>query len=262
MRFHGAHFGRARWAYLALTWSLVWAPLLLWGKLAEEVWDRESFRFDAPILLWLHAHAAPSLDRAMLGLSRVGGFALLLVAGAMCALYLFLARRREALFVALCMGGAGALNVGAKIVFQRARPDLWISLAPEGDYSFPSGHAMVSSAFVAMCLALIWRATESKARAAIWRSIAAIAGLTFVAAVGASRLYLGVHYPSDILAGWLASFSWVALVRNLSGLPAPDAATGFATGSERTLTATKNGTLETANDSGVLHKSGKVGIKK
>ena len=212
MRFLDSTSLAARWKHLVFAWILVLAPLLLWGKLAEDVWKHEAFSFDDPILLWLHAHSNPALDRVMLAFSLVGGYPLLGVSALLLVAFLVSSRRRAALFVTLCIGGVSALNVSAKMVFARARPDLWVSLAPEPDYSFPSGHAMLSSAFVAMVLALIWRATRSNARGESWRRVAALLGVAFVLAVGLSRLYLGVHYPSDIAAGWLASLSWVALI--------------------------------------------------
>ena len=221
MRFLDAPSLRTRWLRFLLAWLLVFAPLLGWGALAEDVWERQSFRFDNPILLWLHAHRSADLDRLMLGLSLVGGYPLLLLSVGLCALFWVVRRHHDALFVALCIGGVSALNVTAKIIFQRARPDLWISLAPEPDYSFPSGHAMLSSAFVAMVLALVWSATGRSAtgKSAIWRRVAAGIGVIFVLMVGLSRLYLGVHFPSDILAGWLASFGWIALIYALHGQP-------------------------------------------
>lgn len=213
MRFLGDHSGRARWQRVALAWALVFAPLLIWGALAEDVWQRESFRYDDSILLWIHTHSTFWLDRLMLGLSLVGGYPLLFIAGALFLFFALTSRKREAIFVASCIGGVSALNVGAKVIFQRTRPDLWVSLAPEHDYSFPSGHAMLSSAFIAMTLVLIWRATNSTTNARKWRIPSAILGVAFVLAVGISRLYLGVHYPSDILAGWLASCAWITLMR-------------------------------------------------
>ena len=217
MRFLGDDSGRARWQRVALAWAFVLVPLLLWGQLAEEVWKRQSFRFDDPILLWLYGHSEAWRDRVMLALSLVGGYPLLFVSGALLLLFLATSQRRNALFVALCIGGVSALNVSAKMIFQRARPDLWVSLAPEPGYSFPSGHAMLSSAFTAMILALIWRATRASPRAGLWRLTSALLGVIFVVAVGLSRLYLGVHYPSDILAGWLASCAWIGLVHIVMG---------------------------------------------
>ena len=219
MRFLDSYSLQARWKRLFLAWAVVFAPLLAWGAIAEDVWERQSFRFDDPTLLWLHAHSNAWLDRLMLGLTRAGVYPLLIASALLFVALWLLSRRHEATFVALCMGGASALNLVAKMIFHRTRPDLWLSLAPKHDYSFPSGHAMVSSAFVAMLLVMLWRATNSDSKAKLWRAVAAVVGVGFVLAVGLSRLYLGVHFPSDILAGWLASLSWIALIRAITSRP-------------------------------------------
>jgi membrane-associated phospholipid phosphatase len=93
------------------------------------------------------------------------------------------------------------LNLLAKSAFARVRPDFWVSLLPETTFSFPSGHAMQSMAVVAGLVALTWRGR--------WRWPVALIGLCVVFLVGLSRIYLGVHYPSDILAGWTAALAWV-----------------------------------------------------
>lgn len=119
------------WPRVAGAWFLVFLPLLILGALSEDVWQGESFRFDAPALLWLHAHANPWLDGVMLWVSRLGGTGVI-IASVLWLLVLIGAKRiRAALFVALCMGGAGLLNFGAKLVFGRFRPDLWTSLSPQ-----------------------------------------------------------------------------------------------------------------------------------
>ncbi len=184
----------------------VLAPLLLFGVLAEDVAEREAFHFDNPTLLWLHVHATPRLDALMLLASRIGGvtISLPIVVGLAVVLWL-LSRRRAAIFLAIGVGGACLIDVVAKLIFARQRPDLWLSIAPEHDYGFPSGHSMLSMAIVASVLALIWSA--SLPRFLQWG--ATILGVAFVIWVGVSRLYLGVHYPSDVLAGWSASLAWV-----------------------------------------------------
>jgi len=198
-------------ALLALFAGLL-APLFVFGRLAEEVWAREGFGWDAPLLQAIHARATPGLDTAMIFFTRVGA-PLPMIAFVALALLALLSsgRRGDALFFALAVGGAAGLNVVAKLLFQRARPTLWPALLPETNYSFPSGHAMGSLAVVAALVALTW--------ATRWRwPVLALGGL-FVAAVGLSRVYLGVHYPSDILAGWCASLAWVTGVRLLLRLP-------------------------------------------
>ena len=177
-------------------------PLLLFGALAEEVLDREAFFFDDPILLYAHGLATPGLDVFMLLMSRLGyqwvvipldiGFLLWLI---------FSGRRRDSLFFGLSVIGAAILNQAAKGFFGRSRPKLWPSVAPELTLSFPSGHAMGSMALAAALVVLLWPTR--------WRYPMLLAGSLFVLLVSLSRVYLGVHYPSDILAGWVASFAWV-----------------------------------------------------
>jgi membrane-associated phospholipid phosphatase len=197
------------WPRVLLSWLGILLPLLLLGALSEDVWEGEALRFDAPILVRLHAHSSLGMDSAMVGLSRIGGGALLFVS-ALWVVWLIKEKRVAwARFLGVGVGGAALLDLAAKLVFGRARPDLWLSIAPESDYSFPSGHATLSSAFVACALVLLWRGTDSK----LARIAGTTCGLLFVAGVGISRLYLGVHFPSDVLAAWTASALWVVLVK-------------------------------------------------
>lgn len=195
---------------------VVLLPLGAVGSLAEDVWEGDGLLFDRPILTALHAHATPTLDAAMLFFSRVGAPVPMLVFCLVVFSALFRAGQRgDATFFAVAVAGAMALNFGAKLLFGRARPDLWLSIAPERDYSFPSGHAMGSMAVVVALVTLAWGTR--------WRWFALAAGVAFVGLVGLSRLYLGVHYPSDVLTGWLASLAWVggvALIRSSAFLRA------------------------------------------
>ena len=192
----------ARRLSLALLFVIVLLPLAGVGALAEDVWQGEPFFFDRPILEALHARATPTLDAVMLFFSRAGA-PLPMVVLFLAVLVALGARRRrgDATFFAVAVVGAMALNFVAKLLFGRARPDLWVSLAPESDYSFPSGHAMGSMATVAALVTLAWPTR--------WRWPVLAGGGLFVALVGLSRLYLGVHYPSDVLTGWLAALAWV-----------------------------------------------------
>jgi undecaprenyl-diphosphatase len=92
------------------------------------------------------------------------------------------------------------INRTVKLLLHRARPHLWASPSPELDYGFPSGHAMSSMTFVVMLAVLTWNTR--------WRWWVLITGSLFVILIGWTRLYLGVHYPSDVLAGWMAALSW------------------------------------------------------
>ncbi|SMQ95553.1 phosphatidylglycerophosphatase B [Xanthomonas fragariae] len=91
--------------------------------------------------------------------------------------------------------------MGAKQFFQRERPSLWESIAPESTFSFPSGHAMGSMTLAAVVVALAWNTR--------WRWPVTIVASLFALLVGVSRIYMGVHYPTDILGGWSAALVWV-----------------------------------------------------
>jgi undecaprenyl-diphosphatase len=202
-----AQWGRVLWA-----WLVILGPMLVFGALADEVSERDPIRFDAPTLLWLHSHESPLKNEVMLGLSWIGG-TLGVIPGAIALAWLLAHNRRyrDALFVGAAMAGTVLFNLAAKAAFQRARPDLWLSLAPQKDYGFPSGHSMLSSAFAAIVVVLIWRSRVSWTTK--WLTVAI--AVLFAASVGLSRMYLGVHYPSDVLAAWAASVGWVAVVNRL-----------------------------------------------
>ncbi len=193
------------------TLTSVLAPLILFGLLAEDVATRESFGFDTPLLLRLHAHATPLFDSLMLALTWMGGVRLLAFSAFVIALLAWRKLRVQAAFLLSAMVGTSLLNISMKAAFQRARPNLWLSLTPEHDYGFPSGHSMLSCTFVLATLVLVWKSDGSSALK--WAATAL--GLLFIAGVGLSRLYLGVHYPSDVLAGWSLSLAWVALLQGI-----------------------------------------------
>jgi undecaprenyl-diphosphatase len=195
-------FVRARWKSLLLLFLGVAVPLVAFGSLAEDVWSRGGIGWDEPILRWVHRHATPGRDDAMTFVSAIGHEWGVVPLGFVIFLALLVMRRRgNALFWAVAMVGAGTMNTGAKLLFRRTRPDLWLSPSPEHTYSFPSGHSMGSMAFVAALAVLAWPTR--------WRWWAIVLGGAFTLLVGFSRVYLGVHFPSDVVAGWSASLAWV-----------------------------------------------------
>lgn len=178
-------------------------PWLIFVNVAEDIWESGGFIGDQPILEWFHARQSPSLDQLALAFTQAGGPTIMTIAGVgIGGLLLWQRRQTAAWFFGLSVGGAVALNVTAKLLFGRPRPALWDSIAPEGFYSFPSGHAMGSAALAAALAFLVWRTP--------WRWPAVVAGTLFALGVGLSRVYLGVHFPSDVLAGWFCSVGWVA----------------------------------------------------
>lgn len=193
---------RRRWRRIALAFVGIAAPLMLFALFAEDIRDGDPFEFDRPFLLSAHARQSPAIDALMLLGSDLGYVRLVIPFDiALFAGLLAFRRLRRALFVAVAMAGSALLNLAAKAVFERDRPDLWLSIAPEHTFSFPSGHAM-GSATLAATVVLLCAHTR-------WRWAVLLLGLAFTGWVGASRVYLGVHYPSDIVAGWAAAVTWV-----------------------------------------------------
>ena len=131
----------------------------------------------------------------------IGG---VLLAGIVTVIFWLKGKKREAYVLAFSSAGAAILNVLLKVTFMRARPDEWTRLVTESSYSFPSGHAMASAALGFALVAVLWRTK--------YRWDAMIGATIYVLLIGFTRLYLGVHYPSDILAGWLLSAAWTSLV--------------------------------------------------
>ena len=200
-----AHFGmgflRERWRRLLLLFAGLLLPLWGFGALAEELHEGEVFAFDAPLLLFARELASHGFDRFFVAISALGYEWGVVPVDLVLIAWLGLKRwKREGLFAGLALGGSALLNLATKQWFARERPSLWASIAPETTYSFPSGHAMGSMTLASVAVMLAWHTR--------WRVPVSLAGMAFVLLVGMSRVYLGVHYPSDILAGWCAAGAW------------------------------------------------------
>ncbi|WP_303311543.1 phosphatase PAP2 family protein [Hymenobacter sp. BT730] len=193
-----------------LLWLLLGflVPWFVFLKVAQELWEDKGFPIDQLILEQVHAHHSIGQDALALGLAQVGGplwmpvLELILMAGLLLAGY-----RRAALFVLLSTGGAALLNLFVKFMLARSRPQvLWVGAALDS-YSFPSGHAMAAAALALTVAILLW---STRAR---W--LAVTLGVAWMLLMGWSRVYLGVHFPSDVLAGWVGSIGWVGGVHLL-----------------------------------------------
>ncbi|MEG4575016.1 phosphatase PAP2 family protein [Microcoleus sp. N3A4] len=186
--------------------GLAVAALAMWGfaTIAEEVLEKESYAFDTSILLALRKLHTPLGDQVMLGFTFLGEPNLLLVICLSLGIIL-LARnhRSEAATIALAGGGAIGLNLLLKKLFARARPQLWERVVNVKFYSFPSGHAMISMVIYGL-LGYFLGSRYPKQRWLIYSLT-----VVLIAAIGLSRLYLGVHWPTDIIAGYTAGLVWL-----------------------------------------------------
>jgi len=180
--------------------------LLFFSWLAHEVLEGELSNFDLHIRLAVHQYANPTLTLAMEAISDLGSpvfvsavFLVLII------VFLVVHWRNAAVWLAITMGGALALDVGLKDLFHRARPVAFFVPQPS-TYSFPSGHALGSFCFYLVLAGLLTARIRSlSARILIWASAALLVG-----AIGFSRVYLGVHWPTDVIAGYAAATFWVA----------------------------------------------------
>ena len=201
-----------------LSFVAIVLPLAAFGSLATEVREGDGFFFDMPVLLALHRLATPSIDGFFSAVSQIGYlWGVVPVDIAVLGFLVWRRRYRDGLFFGLAVLGSLFVNLAAKNHFARDRPSLWESIAPELTYSFPSGHAMGSMTLGAALVLLLWNTR--------WRWLTLVGAVVFVLLVGLSRVYLGVHYPSDILAGWAAAAAWVVAmhVAVAGHAPAPPA---------------------------------------
>jgi len=189
----------------------------LWGfeELMEVARASTPHAFDTEILLaFRHAGqpdspiGPPWLQGAVRDITALGSSAVLVLITAATIIYLLLIRRPgTALFVFAAIAGGQVLSSLLKLEVDRPRPDLVSHLVTETSLSFPSGHAMLSAVTYLTLGSLAARFLPDR-RAKIF--VLGLAVLVTVL-VGISRVYLGVHWPSDVLAGWCAGFAWAML---------------------------------------------------
>ncbi len=179
--------------------------LVVFAWLADQVFEGHARRFDLYIRLWANRHASQPLTVAMAMLSQIGSAMFLGLASALLILrFLVMRWRRAAIWLALAMVGAAALDLTLKVAFHRTRPEPFFGAAPHS-YSFPSGHALASFCFYGVLAGLLSvRVRNGGLRVSLW-----IVAAVLTAAIGYSRIYLGVHYPTDVVAGYLAATVWV-----------------------------------------------------
>jgi membrane-associated phospholipid phosphatase len=191
----------------ALLATLV-ACALAFSKLAEEMASGELVSVDGTVAVWLHIHATDFATALLSMVTQLGGTEALITVTLGAALALLLRGRvAHALLMGAALGGGEWLNWALKATFERPRPSFAEPLATAAGFSFPSGHAMVSLT-VYGALAFVAAAGMRSRRAQV---LVVVSALALVLAIGFSRLYLGVHYASDVLAAYAAGLAWLIL---------------------------------------------------
>jgi undecaprenyl-diphosphatase len=186
-------------------------PILAFFEIAEEVGEGDARAFDAWVLYALGTSdpadpIGPAwFEHAVRDITALGGFAVLAPLTALAVGYLLvLSRRVEAAMLFIAVAGGTAISEGLKVGFNRPRPDLVAHIVETTSMSFPSGHAMLSAVTYLTLGALLARTQEKHGLRGYILGAAIVPTLL----IGASRIYLGVHWPTDVLAGWCLGAAW------------------------------------------------------
>jgi undecaprenyl-diphosphatase len=195
---------------LAISTFVTWA----FFELADEVLEGDSRAFDRAVLLWIHDNFPDWWEEPMRLVTALGYY-YVVVPLLVVSILVFYRRgwRLSAVLLVVSTGGSIVLTTVLKGVFQRTRPELFDSGYHASFYSFPSGHATIAVGFYGMLTMILAYRLRGAARWAV-----AACGLLVVLLIGFSRLYLGVHYPTDVLAGYLSALLWLVCVGGVYAL--------------------------------------------
>ncbi len=177
------------------------------AKLGDEMLEQELRVFDSAVIGWVQSGISPNLTSFMLFMTFLGStWTLLTVAVVSAGLMWWQKKRWEALFLLFALGGGVLFNLLLKWSYHRERPSI-LRLVEEKGYSFPSGHSMASFILYGMLCIFLYMFVISRAAKVTIVTLA----VALILLVGTSRIYLGVHYPSDVVAGYAAGGAWVAI---------------------------------------------------
>jgi undecaprenyl-diphosphatase len=202
-----------------LTWLVVGlaacVALLAFVLLAGEVMEGDTRGLDTRILLALRDPLDPArprgpawLEGALLDLTAIGGSTVLgLVVFSVAGFLLLQGRRHTALAILITAASGELLNDLLKRAFLRPRPDVVPHLRDVVSTSFPSGHAMESAIIYLTLGTMLMRIAERR----LTKAYCLILAILLTLLVGISRVYLGVHYPTDVIGGWIFGFAWASV---------------------------------------------------
>lgn len=191
---------------IALGVGILFGGLFAW--LASEVIERDFAKINESMLLWIHSFRSDELTNIALFMSDAGSVFGIVTFGLLLCLMLFLKRRYVDIgTLIVTLVGSAAMVFAFKLMFHQVRPHVFQPLVLEKDFSFPSGHSTMS---FTLCGFYAWWIVSVK-RQDVWRWLLAVFVLGLAFFVALSRLYLGVHWPTDVLGGALLAFAWVGV---------------------------------------------------
>ena len=211
-RFFAARLDRKSYLGLRLTVGLVIIAAGLWvfGGLLEEVLDNATLvQWDVVAAGWIHSTITPAGMRAFLAITNVGSPVVMGVIATAGVVVTFVRRHHLLAYTwAAAAGGGAMLDAILKYTVHRTRPQYALALLHGSSFSFPSGHAMGSMiGYGFLAYATVLTGTRVGWHKRMIFSLAAL--LTLL--IGVSRVYIGVHFPSDVLGGWAAGLAWLTV---------------------------------------------------
>jgi len=183
--------------------------LICFSCMAILISKQKIVSFDSAVISFIQGLESPLLTDIMKFFTFIGSTVsvAVLAMGALFFLYIVLGHRSELILLIAAVLGSNLLFITLKLFFQRARPDLHRLIEVSG-YSFPSGHATNACTLYGILAFLLWRHIPTR----LGRTILVIISIIMILTIGISRIYLGVHYPSDIIGGYCISAFWLTVL--------------------------------------------------
>ena len=201
--------------YLSFSFFIGVGAIWIFAAVAEEVLEGGTQSFDEAVLTWVATHRTGLLDQLALEVTALGNTMTLVVLVLAVGSFLWLTHHRYSfLLLVVALAGGGLVNLLLKETFDRPRPSVVEWGTEVSTASFPSGHAMSAMIVYASVAYLVGRLEPTRRMRLLTWTFAAV----IITAIGSSRIYLGVHYPSDVVAGFIAGLGWTAFV--VSGISA------------------------------------------
>jgi undecaprenyl-diphosphatase len=202
---HGRNFYTAVGIFLIVGTLVAIVGTIAFASLAEVVREGYTQQFDTAVLRWLGAHHTPTLTTIMQEVTPLGtGVVVLTIVGVTTAFLWHTEHKHSARMLLAATAGNILLNNGLKLLFDRERPDVFEWATHASSSSFPSGHAMSATVVYGTVAYLLARLQKHA-----WsRALTLLVAILLVALICLTRLYLGVHYPSDVLGGIIVGLAW------------------------------------------------------
>jgi membrane-associated phospholipid phosphatase len=198
--------------YIMAGWIIFILLVAAFGKLIEAVFLEKGFSKDLAFLKWVHMFVAPPLTQLMIGITQLASLKFIVIS-TLLLLIIFIIRHRfvNAVTLAILTAGSGGLIVLFKFAFHRPRPQIFAPLTLETSFGFPSGHSLIAISFYGFLAYLFVRQRRKGLNIPVAAILIALVGL-----IGLSRIYLSVHWPSDVLGGYIAGGAWLVICILLS----------------------------------------------